>query len=185
MFISRAFRLVLFLSSYTPLYLMLAVQFVLSPHYASFKPAPLTLVALALISTLGILYFIRWTSTTSPRRITIVRVQRNDAEVMAYLVSYVLPLASIDLSKPPRELIGPLVSLGIFFVFLLMVFLRTNMIHINPVLNLLGYYIYEFEATDGTLNTLISRRPRLRKGSGLDVVPLAENLFMERPHESS
>ncbi len=127
------------------------------------------------ISLLGLAAFLHFVSTTSPRVQQVVQVQRKDAEVMAYIVSYVFPFLGLNFDDPMN-----VISLGIFFVILGIIYINSNMIHINPTLNIFGYHIYEIETPSGSTQTVISRKGRLIRGEKLNVVVIEDDLLMER-----
>ncbi len=127
------------------------------------------------ISLIGLALFIHFVDTTSPRVQQAVQVQRKDAEVMAYIVSYVFPFLGLNFDDPLNT-----ISLGIFFVILGVIYINSNMVHINPILNIFGYHIYEIETPSGSTYTVISRKGRIIKGEKLNVVVIGDDLLMER-----
>jgi hypothetical protein len=130
---------------------------------------------IGIVSLIGLAAFFRFVSTTSPRLQQVVQVQNKDAEVMAYIVSYVFPFLGLNFEDPMN-----VISLGIFFAILGVIYINSNMIHINPTLNIFGYHIYEIETSSGSTQTVISRKSRLIRGEKLNVVVIGDDLLMER-----
>ena len=79
-------------------------------------------------------------------------------QVMAYIASYLIPFMGLDFSK-----IENLISLLVFFFILMAIYINSNLIHINPMLNLAGYHVYEIETDTGVTQTIISKKRRLAK----------------------
>lgn len=53
------------------------------------------------------------------------------------------------------------------------------MIHINPMLNLIGYHIYEITLENGTVNSLIAHR-LIKRGEGLLIIQVSETIALEK-----
>ncbi len=163
-------RILLFISSYFPLLIIITLQ-----NWKSYGVWSLIPACIGAISLIGLAAFLHFVSTTSPRIQQVVQVQRKDAEVMAYIVSYVFPFLGLNFDDPMN-----VISLGIFFVILGIIYINSNMIHINPTLNIFGYHIYEIETPSESTQTVISRKGRLIRGEKLNVVVIGDNLLMER-----
>jgi hypothetical protein len=163
-------RILLFISSYFPLLIIITLQ-----NWKAYGVWSLIPASIGAISLLGLATFLHFVSTTSPRVQQVVQVQRKDAEVMAYIVSYVFPFLGLNFEDPMN-----VISLGIFFAILGIIYINSNMIHINPTLNIFGYHIYEIETPSESTQTVISRKGRLIRGEKLNVVVIGDDLLMER-----
>lgn len=163
-------RILLFLSSYFPLFLIFTIQ-----NYKKFGNKALVPVVIGTTSLIGISIFMRWVRGSADRREVVVSVQRKDSEVMSYIVTYIIPFIGIDLSS-----FANLFSLLLFFIMLMIIYINTNLIHINPMLNMVGYHVYEIENSSGEIQTIISRKSRLVNKDKLRLVMIGDNLFMEK-----
>jgi hypothetical protein len=85
--------------------------------------------------------------------IEVVQVRRRDGEAMSYIVTYLLPFLAVPFGNFEQA-----VSMGIFFLVLAVLYVNSDMIHINPMLNLLGFHIYEIELKNGEIHSIITRR---------------------------
>ena len=168
--VSVFIKILLFISSYFPLLMIFTIQNWRNHGVWSFIPA-----IIGGISLLGLAAFLHFVNTTSPRVQQVAQVQRKDAEVMAYIVSYVFPFLGLNFDDPLN-----MISLGIFFLILGIIYINSNMVHINPTLIIFGYHIYEIEAPNGAIYTVISYRDRIIKGENLKVVVIGDDLLMER-----
>ncbi len=163
-------RTLLFISSYFPLLMIFTLQNWKTHGFWSLIPA-----VIGAASLLGLAAFIHFVSTTSPRIQQVVQVQSKDTEVMAYIISYVFPFLGLNFDD-----IMNVVSLSIFFAILGLIYINSNMIHINPTLNIFGYHIYEIETSSGSTQTVISHKGRLLRGEKLNVVVIEDDILMER-----
>jgi hypothetical protein len=162
-------RVLLFLSSYFPLTLIFAVQLLLRnrPEWAA---AALTLGTIGL---LGISIYLRVARTLNPITIKVEIVRRRDGEAMSYIVSYLLPFLTMSSGS-----IGDAIGLVIFLIVLGILYINSDMIHINPMLNVAGWHVYEVEMAGGEIGTLISKR-RVRRGKDASVVQMGQDIYLE------
>lgn len=163
-------RILLFISSYFPLLMIFTLQNWKAHGIWSLIPA-----CIGVVSLIGLAAFIYFVGTTSPRIQQVVQVHNKDAEVMAYIISYVFPFLGLNFDDPMN-----VISLVIFFAIIGIIYINSNMIHINPTLNILGYHIYEIETSSGSTQTVISRKGRLIRGEKLNVVVIGDDLLMEQ-----
>lgn len=141
-----AVKPLLFLSSYAPLFLMLAIRF---------EDARLRII-LAIFGVTGLLFLplvLLIQKHGSPGQHTINVIQPAGNGASAYLAGYLLPFLTV--SEP-----GPtdLAAYGIFLLVAFTVHVRTEMIQVNPTLFLWGWRIYAFTDTNGLQGHLICRK---------------------------
>src|ERR1043166_207865 len=119
-------RLLLFLSSYFPL---TGIFF-----FLLFKEHPKIAIGIMTVGAIGLggmAVFLRAVQHLGGVKIKIVELQRRDGEAMSYIVTYVIPFIAIPYSGVEQG-----ISLFIFFVVLAILYVNSNMVHINPMLNL-------------------------------------------------
>jgi|GEM_PF-3373303 len=145
-FSSRTFNnILLFLSSFAPLFLALAMRF---------TETPLRLVSLGLAVTgIGVLWGVLayWAGRSE---ITIVAASVDDrgADVGGYVAAYLMPLLVV--SEPSGWDIG---AYALILFVIGTVYVRSRMIQFNPVLYLMGYRLYSITTQDGFQGYLIHR----------------------------
>jgi len=105
----------------------------------------------------------------------IVAIKNGDAEVVVFLLAYLLPLFSGMTAKIDYPM-----ALYITVV-LMFVFWNSNSLYFNPVLKFLGLHVYEITLENHVNAILITKRtlravPRER----LTLVRLAEYVFLEK-----
>jgi predicted membrane channel-forming protein YqfA (hemolysin III family) len=142
-------KLLLFLSSYSPLAAIFVVQLVARQQYWwALLPG-----ALGIVGVVGILVFIRMAKKINPVPRTLVAVSRKDGEAMSYVASYLLPFVALPSGKA-----ADVISLLIFLLILGVLYVNSGMIHINPVLNLLRWHVHEVQFDNGDTAALLSRK---------------------------
>ncbi|MGH2478655.1 MAG: hypothetical protein ACRDHW_03230, partial [Ktedonobacteraceae bacterium] len=120
-------RGILFLCSYFPLVLIFCILLWNAwPLWAILLLASVGLASLLLTW----LYFHTILYRSSVSRATITTFTQRDSDVMSYLASYLIPFVSFSLASVQQAL-----ALSVFFIVLFLIYVHSNMIYINPVLN--------------------------------------------------
>lgn len=150
-------KLLLFLSSYTPLYLIFAARLwdfdspvfgMQVPSYGIAGPSVsvLALVALgfALVST-GYLLFILWVRRTNQGQLETLIDHENKSHLFSeYLLVYIFPLVVMEFDS-----FDDVFSFALFFALVAIIAIRSNRLYTNPMLVLLGYSIYQVKTEHG------------------------------------
>lgn len=119
----------LFLCSYAPLFLILAIRF--TTHWVEILCG--SLFALGLAGGLAVVLRYRG---VSGRNWTATRAEDRGTEVAGYLASYILPF--VVAPEPGwRDLVG----YAIFFIVAATIYIRSGMLQINPTLYLFGWRV--------------------------------------------
>lgn len=160
-------KIVLFFSSYLPLWLIFAVQL-----YAKDKWFGMWIIGgFVGFIFLVVFMYVRQVKTINPVLLKITGVKRRDGEAASYMVSYLLPFIAL-----PSKNVGDIIGLGIFIFVLAVLYVNSDMIHINPVLNLMGWHIYEVEKENGRICTVISKQKICIKQE-IQAVQIGDDLF--------
>ncbi len=165
---SLLIRLLLFLSSYFPLTLII---FILMFEKNLIIAA--TILVLGILGLAGVSLYLFTVQKLNPLSIEVAAVRRRDGEAMSYIVTYLLPFLAVPFSTVEQS-----IGLGIVFVVLGILYVCSDMIHINPMLNLLGFHIYEIELKNGDIYSIIARG-RVRRGRTLSAVKVADDILLE------
>jgi hypothetical protein len=88
------------------------------------------------------------------------KVTRLDKEALAFLVTYALPLVSSGSGSTISGL-----GLFAFVVLVGIVLVQLQILHVNPLLGLLGFHFYEIERVDGDTALVISRSREAPRGT--------------------
>jgi hypothetical protein len=159
------FRIALFFSSYAPLFLLLA--------YVSRRCAGvwITLVALALASSGALVLVLFVKRDERGPRLEIAHIKPQDGDVLAYIATYLIPFLGLDLTR--RD---DIVLFAGFLLVLMLVYVNSNMLFVNPLLAIAGYHTFEITDPQAHTYNLISRRPDL--DIGVTIRPAQINRYL-------
>jgi hypothetical protein len=164
-------KIVLFLSSYMPLFLIMAVKYGGAHHVFG---GIMLLVAFASVALL--LYFLSSARALGNDIVTVENISAKDTEAMSYIVTYLIPFLDIKIDEPAN-----LISLLLLFVVLGVIYVHSNLIYINPTLNVLKYHLFEIELEGGKTSALLSKRSFIERGSAVAVISLGDQILLEAP----
>jgi hypothetical protein len=122
----------LFLSSYSPAFLILAVR---SFHYSTALFA--ISLGVAIVSASAFLLFIRVAREGGPFRAMIEDVEPRDGDLAAFVATYLLPFVVV-FGVTAQDVI----ALALFLFFIGVLWINSRMIYLNPLLALAGYHVY-------------------------------------------
>lgn len=142
-----ATRLLMFWSSYAPLFLLLAIRF---------DDDVLRGICSGLfVGGISALLSVVWKrgNRLAADPYEVATVGDEGAAVAAYLASYILPFATV--STPSGSDIAAYV---VFLAMLAVVYVRTPLSQVNPLLYMVGYRVFALRTTSGFDGYIISRR---------------------------
>ena len=162
-------RFLLFLSSYFPLAAIFFILFIGKQQWVA-----ISILSIGLLGLVGMASYLRAVQKLGPIQVKVKEIQRRDAEAMSYIVSYLIPFLAVPFNGWEQGF-----ALSIFFVVLGILYVNSNMIHINPMLNLAGYHLYEITLEDDAVHSLITFR-RIVRGEKLSVVKVGDDILLEK-----
>lgn len=136
----------LFLSSYAPLFVMLAIRF-------DDSTLRIWCALIAVAGAIALPVVMSLQRKGFPGEHTIVSVQTGGTGASSYLAGYLLPFLTV--SRPTTI---DLVAYGVFLLVALLVHLRTEIIQVNPTLFIFGWRIYGFTDSKGLQGHIISKK---------------------------
>lgn len=130
-------KIIMFISSYFPLYIMLLLL-----HYSKFndlnkllKPKIIlflsALFVCIMISVVSIFLLFN-AKGTAPLKIG--KTQRPDDTIISYMMTYIIPILSIDFSDNGIVMVNVILFLLIGYLYV-----RLNLLYLNPLWSLFGY----------------------------------------------
>jgi len=156
-------RSLLFLSSYAPATFVVAVRIAFTDLHGAAG-----LFAVALVLVLAAVLAFRLLATGTRSRVTVLSVEPLREVFTGHLLGYVLPFILIDLDDSSA------VAASLAFVAILgLVYVRSNLLYLNPLLALAGFRLYSIWAVQepGPREPLsflvIGRIPHLARGAAL------------------
>lgn len=109
--------------------------------------------------------------------LSVSSVERNDHEVLGFLLAYLLPV----ISSQQTAFQAHWLTMLYVFVILVAVFTHACALHFNPVLGLLGYHFYAVEDADGRPLLLISREEAHHKDQSMSVAYISRAVILHIP----
>ena len=165
--IGRLGKPLLYLSSYAPLFALLAIRFQ-SPGLVWFC------AVLAVVGTAALLLLLRLNARAVAGAHQVKEIRDTGAEASAYLASYLLPFLTVS-TPTIRDLIAYVGFLGISAT----IYLRSPVVQINPLLYVLGYRVLEVVDTNGLRAYLVTnRRPDL--GQRIAATRFRDDVLIDR-----
>lgn len=137
-------KICMFISSYFPLYIMLLIlkhdlfntrEKILNTQIFPFVLGMLICVIVSIISTIIIF------KGEGVKSIKIKDLERPDDTIISYLMTYIIPLLANDYQK--KEII--IVNI-ILFILIGYLYIRLNLIYLNPLWSVCGYFPYWINA---------------------------------------
>lgn len=141
------YRLLMFLSSYAPLWFILGIRF----WNSNFS---YVCISIGLLSLLFLAFWIIWGYRQNGNDFEIESDEEAGAEAAGYLASYLLPFFNIE-APTTNDLF---VYAGFFFTAA-MIYVRSNIMRINPSLYVVGFWIVQIVDKTGARRYLITRKP--------------------------
>ena len=184
-------RLLMFISSYFPLYILLFIyQFCelrclfgriqSCESIRSLFIENIIIICVVLFLVLGViislLSIVLLKKSCSGNVCHVEGVKRTDDKVMDYVFTYILPILSFSPDNPPTVLVNVLL-----FSLLGYLYVKLNLIFINPLWTIFGYVSYEYK--DGHIITDMSIED-LRTKTAVNGVFLANGIFLSHSCEN-
>jgi len=138
-------RIRLFLCSYVPLFLISGIRF-----ETPWLSCVCYLLAISgLLVGLSVVYA---TNKIAPSEYLVTKVEDQGAEVSGYVATYILPFVTV--SQPSgRDLVG----YGVFFLVIAVLYVRSEMIQINPTLYLFRWRVFSIATSNGLSAHLLTQ----------------------------
>jgi hypothetical protein len=159
-------ELAFFLNSYAPLFAILAVRF----RTTSVAVSCAALAAIGIFAGVLVLSRFRRVNTIPW---TVRTVEDRGSEVAGYLATYLLPFVTV--AEPGlRDIVG----YGLFLTVVAVIYIRSDLIRVNPTLYLLGWRLYAIEIGQNWSGYLLARGA-VARGTTLTAVRLSERLYVQ------
>ena len=127
-----------FISSYLPLYILLMINNFNKDKNIAYWIAFGILIILVAISVIVLFCYLRGKGN----RIALASNEQIDKlksdSMINYLMAYIVPLATIN----NDDFIGSVITNSILFILIGIIYVRMNLVYLNPVLVLFGYVPY-------------------------------------------
>jgi hypothetical protein len=169
-------KFALFLSSYIPLWLAMALKTggITIAFRGNTVPAlSIIFLLIVLLSSLVLRETFSLRKQKEPKFQDIESYKSRHDLLTSYLIAYIFPFVGLDYSQLVNWLI-----FGIFFVTLGAIQIRSTQLHVNPVLAVLGYRIYEIEDGGKGTNMLVAKRDINLDDDPVKTVELSNRVYL-------
>ena len=169
----------MFLSSYTPLFVLVGLRSVAGGSSAIAIAAGFLILA----GAVGTILLLNVAPVKADEIYTLAEVEKRDGDVGAYAATYLLPFLTVFSGQAVD-----VISLAAFVAFLGVIYVRSRLIYVNPVLMLLGYHLWRvIPVTDGSSGAseavrwpryLLADTMRVRQGQRIRAHSLTDDLLL-------
>lgn len=156
-------KIFLFLSSYAPLFLILAIK---NYTYTDFVIA---MGILILISIIFLFYIIKKASKMNGEYYEIKEIEDKSNQFLEYIIAYIFPFLGFNLIN-----ITDLIAIGIIFVMIGVLYIRSDLIYMNPMLNFMSYNLYK--VNDGKNGIMVISKEELSVGNKVRIYLISKKM---------
>jgi hypothetical protein len=191
----KLLRFPLFLSSYSPLWLIFLTSFLIQKfellqkdnldksllqllHILFFTAENLILLIISIVLIAGpiiaLKFYINNRIKENPREFKIKTKINMTNEYILYVLTYIFPFISEDILD-----LSNLFSLVIVIITLGILYIGANLYYVNPTLSIFGYKLYRI--TDDYDNELIllTKKSAIRENKSIMINELSENIYIQ------
>ena len=159
----------LFLSSYAPLFGV----FALLDSFGRGSPTTIC-AALAIVGALLAPAILIGARRLGRQPLHVETSEVRDGDVLAYVATYLVPFAAITATTARER--G---ALGLFLLLIAVLYVRSELFYVNPMLAAVGYRVFQVTTPGGTSVVLLSRRRFLRPNESVTSRRLSNYVYWE------
>ena len=168
-------KIILFITAYLPLSIIMFIK-----YYKFNTIALLTTGFILLISLMCCFIVIQILDETNKTEGTIyevVKIEDQSQMSLNYLFTYIIPFITMTLDD-----ISNLISIGIFIFITLIIYVNSNLLYMNPFLNICGYSILKVNLKNecGQYSYMLitqNKNKYIRACQNIIIVPFNEDIF--------
>jgi hypothetical protein len=175
--------ILLFISAYSPLFLILAVKdFDFYCSYSFGHPIAISIL-LGLSALSVILLFVTIGSIKRGNMpVTVKTVENRSVDLINYTIPYIVSFFGFDLAK-----VEDIISLSIFLLLLLLLTIKSKSVFMNPILLLAGYNLYdlEYEYDGKPTSKIVISKHEMKAGERFYIRSLTRFLYFVTEKENT
>lgn len=166
--------ILMFISAYSPLFLILAVKDYDFEYYCFNHPTPMYILLGGTLTSIIFLFIAIKTIHRGSMSAEIVSVKNRSVDLINYTIPYIVSFFGIDLSK-----ISDVVSVSIFLIIMLLLTVTTKSVFLNPILALAGYGLYdlEYKYNGRSCSTIVISKYEMHNGERFYIRSLTRYLY--------
>jgi len=160
-------KICLFVVSYFPLFIIIGIL-----HYDNslILSAVIITSAAGVVGLIIIFYVLNRISGEYKEASTIKPETKINFQ---YFLAYIIPFIAIDIDSMRQIL-----AYSVLFVFIGILYIRTELIYVNPTLTLLGYHIFKIKVKNEDI--MLITRNNYEKALSNPVILIGKDLYFER-----
>jgi hypothetical protein len=173
--------ILLFISAYSPLFIILAVKDFDFINQVNFKHTiPIYIMLGLTVVSIILLFFTVNNIKKGNMAVTVKSVKSRSVDLINYTIPYIVSFFGFDLSK-----IEDVVSLILFLLLMLLMTIKSKSVFMNPILLLAGYNLYdlEYEFDKKTYTTIVISKHDMRSGDVYYIKSLTRFLYFVTEQE--
>jgi len=133
--------ILLFISAYSPLFIILAVKDFDFDKTCTFNhPWAVSILLILTITSVFLLFITIAKIERGNMPVTVKSIKNRSADLINYTIPYILSFFGFDMSQW-----GDVISLAIFLTIMLILTIKSKSVFMNPILALQGYGLYDME----------------------------------------
>jgi hypothetical protein len=159
----------LFLSSYAPLFGV----FALLDSFGAGWPTKVC-IGLAILGIVLPLVMLIGVKRLAPQALRVEQAQVRDGDALAYIATYLVPFAAVTATTARER--G---ALGLFVLMITVLYVRSELFYINPLLALVGYRLFQVTSPGGSSVVLLTRRRFVQANITINARRLSDYVYWE------
>ena len=168
--------ILLFISAYSPLFLILAVKDFDFKYLCRLKH-PVAICIMLAVSVLCVILLFVIVKSLRPGNmpVKVKTVKNRSADLINYTIPYIVSFFGFDLSKTED-----VISLAIFLLLMLFLTIKSKSVFLNPILLLAGYNLYDldYEFNSKEDNKIVLSKHELQAGERYYIRNLTRFLYI-------
>lgn len=175
----KPIRILLFLSSYAPLFFICAVAQKNNPALGNydvlgFKLLSLVLSGLMFVGIAAAAFLVLHSRKMGRTSLQVVSVNKNNQDTLSYLITYLVPFVTLDFASK-----SALLANALLLFFIGMLYLQSNMTYLNPTLALFGYQTYRAKLVNSLTEKILIARTLPDKGGILKTTEVGRGIYIK------
>lgn len=183
-------KFALFATSYTPLFILIIIKQVYDNrdylHFGGFNidafkclfekfTISVILATIIFFGTVGCILLFLNLKQKRGNKVTVTDITNRNSESVGYIATYIIPLVFQDFNS-----LYEIIAVLFIFVIMYSIYTNSNLLLINPVLNLFQYSIFEIKYTyklTTKSGLIIIRSSEIEEESSLNISPIGFKLY--------
>lgn len=168
-------KFVWFIVAYSPLFFALLIKFYFLSLFDRFTTVEIIFVGFIILAIFlkSFISILHYNKDTNPRPKKCLITQSKNSEYVLFVVSYLIPFYNINFT------VSDIIPTIIMLVIIGILYVRTPLFAVNPILNLLGYNLYNAKKYEDKKEILLISQDKLVLDCyNIKLIKLNEDIFI-------